>query len=115
MTLNAVSGETMTEAAPPNYSPPAAESVGPPDGAAAHALENTAIDLGDVRAVMIAGDWFSIAITSYGVSTFSVHPYEFRGDHVHQRSTTTLGFSFQDQNGGWVHGPVASIQALRTA
>ena len=66
------------------------------------------LDVGKVRSVLLtsAGGWLDIKI-----GTFAIDTYEFRNTSMGQ---TGPGFTFRDNSGNIVSGPVTSILAVRT-
>lgn len=83
-----------------------------------------AINPDQVRGVLLADGWHTVAEyqEEEPISTFALDAYEYVTPHpvadrdpLIQQGDETLGFAFQDADGGqWVYGPLSSVIAVRT-
>jgi hypothetical protein len=96
-----------------------------------------AIDIDAVTSVLVGGHWFNVEQNEDGESTFDVDSYEYMdadlwdmrmreggsgrdamrlaGGQYESCGIPATGFGFKDKDtGGWVYGPLTSIQAVVT-
>ena len=80
-----------------------------------------AIPVGEVRRVLLADGWHDVAPAagSKGLSSFKLDAYEYVDDESSggqklAAGMPTPGFSFHEDGGGQLYGPLTSILAVDT-
>ena len=68
------------------------------------------MEAAEVVSVRVAGDWFRIHPGSFTVAPLTIHDGISGQDH----SDSAAHFSFRDDTGEWVTGPMSSVQAIVT-